>query len=49
MYAEGFTANATTACLVGAGAVLALPMFTTQVSTGAVVGSAGGQLSRILW
>ena len=46
-HTEGFTANATTACLVGAGAVLALPMSTTQVSTGAIVGSAGGQLSRI--
>ncbi|MEU7751365.1 inorganic phosphate transporter [Micromonospora sp. NPDC049171] len=46
-HTEGFTANATTACLVGAGAFLALPMSTTQVSTGAIVGSAGGQLSRI--
>ena len=46
-HVEGFTANLTTAGLVGAGALLALPMSTTQVSTGAIVGSAGGQLSRL--
>ena len=46
-HSEGFTANATTAGLVGAGALLALPMSTTQVSTGAIVGTAGGQLNRI--
>lgn len=44
---EGFTANLTTASLVGAGALAAWPMSTTHVSTGAIVGSAGGQLSRI--
>ncbi len=46
-HAEGFTANLTTATLVGAGALAAWPMSTTHVSTGAIVGSAGGQLSRI--
>ncbi|WP_306215269.1 inorganic phosphate transporter [Actinoplanes sp. RD1] len=44
---EGFTANLTTAGLVGSGALLAMPMSTTQVSTGAIVGAAGGQLSRL--
>jgi inorganic phosphate transporter, PiT family len=44
---EGFTANLTTAALVGAGALAAWPMSTTHVSTGAIVGSAGGQLRRI--
>lgn len=46
-HTEGFTANLTTAALVGAGALAALPMSTTHVSTGAIVGSAGGQLSRV--
>lgn len=43
----GFRANLTTAVLVGAGATLALPMSTTHVSTGAIVGSAGGDLRRV--
>jgi inorganic phosphate transporter, PiT family len=43
----GFRANLTTAVLVGAGATLALPMSTTHVSTGAIVGSAGGDVHRI--
>jgi PiT family inorganic phosphate transporter len=46
-HTEGFTANLTTAGLVGAGAVLALPMSTTHVSTGAIAGSAGRQLRRL--
>ncbi|MEU5948045.1 inorganic phosphate transporter [Micromonospora sp. NPDC047465] len=46
-HTEGFTANLTTAGLVGAGALLAWPMSTTQVSTGAIVGAAGGQLNRL--
>ncbi|WP_033346013.1 inorganic phosphate transporter [Catenuloplanes japonicus] len=46
-HVEGLTANLTTAGLVGSGALLALPMSTTQVSTGAIVGAAGGQLSRL--
>ncbi len=41
--AEGFTANITTALLVGFGANLGLPMSTTQVSTGAIAGISGGR------
>ena len=41
--AEGFTANVTTALLVGFGANLGLPMSTTQVSTGAIAGISGGR------
>jgi PiT family inorganic phosphate transporter len=44
---EGFLANLTTAALVGAGAGYGLPMSTTHVSTGAIAGSAGLNLSRI--
>ncbi len=40
---EGFTANLTTALLVGFGANLGLPMSTTQVSTGAIAGIGGGK------
>jgi PiT family inorganic phosphate transporter len=43
---EGFKANATTAVLVGLGAWQGLPMSTTQVSTGAIAGSAG-DVSRV--
>jgi PiT family inorganic phosphate transporter len=46
-HSEGLRANLTTAVLVGAGATLALPMSTTHVSTGAIVGSAGGDVRRI--
>lgn len=46
-HAEGFTANLTAAGLVGSGAILALPMSTTHVSTSAIVGSAGLQFNRI--
>lgn len=46
-HTEGLTANLTTAALVGAGALAAWPMSTTHVSTGAIAGSAGGQLRRI--
>jgi PiT family inorganic phosphate transporter len=46
-HGEGLRANLTTAVLVGAGATLALPMSTTHVSTGAIVGSAGGDVRRI--
>ncbi len=46
-HTEGFTANLTAASLVGAGALAALPMSTTHVSTGAIVGSAGGQFGRV--
>src|SRR5215472_5733532 len=44
---EGFTANLTTAFLVGLGANLGLPMSTTQVSAGAIAGVAGRQLRRL--
>ena len=37
----------TTAGLVGAGAILALPLSTTHVTAGAIVGSSGGELRRI--
>ena len=35
---EGFLANATTAALVGAGAVFGLPMSTTHVASAAIIG-----------
>ncbi|WP_158891438.1 inorganic phosphate transporter [Amycolatopsis anabasis] len=44
---EGFLANLTTASLVGLGAGYGLPMSTTHVSTGAIAGSAGPNLSRL--
>ena len=44
---EGFTANLTTAFLVGLGANLGLPMSTTHVSTGAIAGVAGRQVRRL--
>lgn len=44
---EGFTANLTTAALVGLGAFQGLPMSTTHVSIGAISGTAGTDLSRI--
>jgi PiT family inorganic phosphate transporter len=44
---EGLTANLTTAVLVGFGANLGLPMSTTHVSTGAIVGIGGSQAQRL--
>ncbi len=44
---DGFTANLTTASLVGLGGVYALPMTTTQVSTGSIAGTAGFNFSRL--
>ncbi|MBP2704243.1 inorganic phosphate transporter [Microbispora sp. RL4-1S] len=46
-HTEGLRANVTTAVLVGFGAQAGLPMSTTQVSAGAIAGSAGLQLDRI--
>ncbi|MEV5743477.1 inorganic phosphate transporter [Microbispora rosea] len=46
-HVEGFTANLTTASLVGLGAILGLPMSTTQVSAGAISGIAANDLSRL--
>ncbi len=46
-HAEGFTANLTTAVMVALGAFHGWPMSTTHVSTGAITGTAGLNLSRI--
>jgi PiT family inorganic phosphate transporter len=46
-HTEGLKANLTTAALVGLGAARGLPMSTTHVSTGAIVGTAGSRLSRL--
>jgi len=46
-HTEGFRANLTTAILVGFGAQAGLPMSTTQVSAGAIAGSAGLAVDRI--
>ncbi|MFL5312600.1 MAG: inorganic phosphate transporter [Myxococcales bacterium] len=47
---EGLLANATTAALVGAGAIFGLPMSTTHVASSAIIGigvsRAGGQTNR---
>jgi inorganic phosphate transporter, PiT family len=44
---EGFRANAITAVLVGVGAQVGWPMSTTHVSTGAITGIPGANLSRL--
>jgi inorganic phosphate transporter, PiT family len=46
-HVEGFTANLTTAVMVGLGAFQGRPMSTTHVSIGAISGTAGADLSRI--
>ena len=46
-HGEGCRANLVTSVLVGLGATLALPMSTTQVATGAIVGTVGGQIRRL--
>lgn len=44
---EGLLANITTALLVGVGANFGMPMSTTHVSTGAIVGIAGAEAGRL--
>lgn len=46
-HVEGFKANLTTSILVGVGANLGLPMSTTHVSTGAIAGAAGKDVTRL--
>jgi PiT family inorganic phosphate transporter len=45
-HVEGFKANLTTAVLVGLAANRGLPLSTTHVSTGAIAGAAGRDVSR---
>lgn len=44
---EGLAANLVTAVMVGLGAGRGLPMSTTHVSTGAIIGLSGGRTSRL--
>jgi inorganic phosphate transporter, PiT family len=46
-HVEGFKANLTTAALVGLAANRGLPLSTTQVSSGAIAGTAGSHPSRL--
>ncbi|MCX5316133.1 inorganic phosphate transporter [Streptomyces sp. NBC_00154] len=46
-HVDGFTANLTTALLVGLGAFRGMPMSTTHVSVGAISGTVGKDLGRI--
>jgi len=46
-HSEGFRANAITAILIGVGAQAGWPMSTTHVSTGAITGIPGANLSRL--
>ena len=46
-HVNGFTANLTTAALVGLGAFQGLPMSTTHVSIGAIAGTVGTDLHLI--
>lgn len=46
-HVEGFTANLTTAVMVGLGAFEGLPMSTTHVSIGAIAGMTGTDVHRI--
>jgi inorganic phosphate transporter, PiT family len=46
---EGFVANFVTAALVGPGAALGLPMSTTHVASGAIMGLAAGDGKGVNW
>jgi inorganic phosphate transporter, PiT family len=46
---EGFVANLVTAAMVGPGAALGLPMSTTHVSTGAIIGLGSQDRGRLQW
>ncbi len=46
---EGFVANLVTSVLVGAGAVYGLPLSTTHVSTGAIVGAGTTRRGAVRW
>ena len=46
---EGFIANLVTAGLVGPGAALGLPMSTTHVSTGAIIGVGATNKAELNW
>jgi PiT family inorganic phosphate transporter len=46
-HVDGFTGNLTTAALVGLGAFQGLPMSTTQVSVGAIAGTARREFHRV--
>ncbi len=45
-YRQGFVANLVTAALVGPAAALGLPMSTTHVASGAIIGIAGGRATN---
>ncbi len=46
---EGFTANLVTALLVGPGAAFGLPMSTTHVASGAIIGTGLNQSEKMNW
>jgi len=46
---EGFVANLVTAAMVGPGAALGLPMSTTHVSSGAIIGLGSQDAGRLNW
>lgn len=46
---EGFVANLVTAAMVGSGAALGLPMSTTHVSSGAIIGLGSQDPGRLNW